>query len=74
MFNKPPEMKAPLRENRLAWTEHRGMRPRASVPALLRYLRRRAAREWSYKGLGEKLHMVESRITAVMYLGYAVKQ
>lgn len=74
MFIKPREMKALLRENRLAWKEHRGMKPRGSVPKALRYLRRRAAGESSYAELGEKLRMVESRITAVMYLGYAVKR
>lgn len=74
MFIKPREMKALVRENRLAWKEHRGMKPSVSVPTVLRYLRRRAAGEWSYAELGEKVRLVESRITAVMYLGCAVKQ
>jgi 2-polyprenyl-6-hydroxyphenyl methylase / 3-demethylubiquinone-9 3-methyltransferase len=74
MFIRPREMKALLRENRLAWKDHRGMKPSVPVPTVLRYLRRRAAGDWSYAELGEKVRMVESRITAVMYLGYAVKQ
>jgi 2-polyprenyl-6-hydroxyphenyl methylase/3-demethylubiquinone-9 3-methyltransferase len=74
MFIKPREMKALLRESRLGWREHRGMKPSGSLPTVLRSLRRRAAGESSYGELGEKLRMAESRITAIMYLGYAVKQ
>ena len=73
MFIKPREMKSLLRGNRLEWKEHRGIKPGVSVPTALRYLRRRAGGEWSYAELGEKVRLVESRITAVMYLGCAVK-
>jgi len=73
MFIKPREMKALLRTNGLEWRDHRGAVP--SVPPLkaLAYLRRRAKGEWTYAELGERIHLVESRIKAVIYLGYAVK-
>jgi hypothetical protein len=50
-----------------------GMKPSVSVFTALRYLRRSAAGEWSYGELGEKVHLVEGRVEAVMYLGCAVK-
>ena len=74
MFITPREMKALLRENHLEWKEHQGVRPGVSLLAALRSLRRRARGEWSYADLGEKIRLVESRITAVMYLGWAVKR
>jgi len=74
MFIKPEEMKTLLAENRLAWKEHRGIKPSVSMPTALSCLRRRAVGELSYAQLGEKVRLVESRISAVMYLGCAVKQ
>lgn len=73
MFIKPGEMRSLLRENRLEWKEHRGMIPDVPIPRVLRYLRRRAAGDWTYRELAERIKLVESRITAVMYMGYAVK-
>ena len=73
MFIKPREMKALLRENRLDWKDHRGLKPSVSVTTALRILRRRAAGECSYADLGERIRLVESRLKAVMYLGLAVK-
>ncbi len=73
MFIKPGEMKSLLRQNGLEWKEHRGLRPDVPIPRLLGYLRKRARGEWTYAELAAKVRMVESRLTAVMYMGYAVK-
>lgn len=73
MFIKPRELKALLRENRLDWKDHRGLKPSVSVTMALRILRRRATGECSYADLGERIRLVESRVKAVMYLGLAVK-
>lgn len=74
MFIRTGEMKTLLRQNGLTWKEHRGLKPDIPIPRLLGYLRRRARGEWSYAELAAKVRMVESRITAVMYMGYAVKE
>jgi 2-polyprenyl-6-hydroxyphenyl methylase / 3-demethylubiquinone-9 3-methyltransferase len=74
MFIKPREMKSLLRRHGLEWQEHRGMMPNVAPPRLLSYLRRRARGAFSYAELGEKVQLVESRITALMYLGYAIKR
>jgi 2-polyprenyl-6-hydroxyphenyl methylase/3-demethylubiquinone-9 3-methyltransferase len=74
MFIKPREMKSLLQRHRLEWKEHRGMKPSVALPGLIGYLRCRAKGEWTYAELGEKVHLVESRITTVMYMGYAIKQ
>jgi 2-polyprenyl-6-hydroxyphenyl methylase / 3-demethylubiquinone-9 3-methyltransferase len=73
MFIKPREMKSLLRHNGLEWKEHRGLMPDVPIPRLLGYLRRRARGEWTYAELAGRVRMVESRLTTVMYLGYAVK-
>jgi hypothetical protein len=41
---------------------------------MLRYLHRRAIGELTYEEFGKKFHMVESRSTQIMYMGYAVKE
>jgi len=74
MFIKPGEMKSLLRQNGLEWKEHRGLMPNVPIPRLLVYLRRRARGEWTYVELAGKVRMVESRVTAIMYMGYAVKK
>ncbi len=74
MFIKPGEMKSLLRQNGLEWKEHRGLRPDVPIPRLLGYLRKRARGEWTYAELAAKVRMIESRVTAVMYMGYAVKK
>jgi 2-polyprenyl-6-hydroxyphenyl methylase/3-demethylubiquinone-9 3-methyltransferase len=73
MFVKPGEMKSLLRRNGLEWREHRGLKPDIPIPRVLRYLRRRAAGEWSWSDLGSRIRLTESRIKAVMYMGYALK-
>jgi 2-polyprenyl-6-hydroxyphenyl methylase/3-demethylubiquinone-9 3-methyltransferase len=74
MFIKPGEMKSLLRQNGLEWKEHRGMMPDVPIPRLLGYLRKRAKGEWTYAELAGRVRMIESRITAVQYMGYAVKK
>jgi 2-polyprenyl-6-hydroxyphenyl methylase/3-demethylubiquinone-9 3-methyltransferase len=74
MFIKPGEMKSLLRQNGLEWREHRGLVPDIPIPRLLGYLRKRARGEWTYGELAGKVRVVESRVTAVMYMGYAVKK
>ncbi|MGB8958801.1 MAG: bifunctional 2-polyprenyl-6-hydroxyphenol methylase/3-demethylubiquinol 3-O-methyltransferase UbiG [Candidatus Aminicenantales bacterium] len=74
MFIKPGEMKSLLRQNGLEWKEHRGLIPDIPIPRLLGYLRKRARGEWTYAELAAKVRMVESRITAVMYMGCAIKR
>lgn len=74
MFIKPREMKSLLRQNGLEWKEHRGLVPGVPIPRLLGYLRKRARGEWTYGELAAKALMVESRIKAIMYMGYAVKR
>jgi 2-polyprenyl-6-hydroxyphenyl methylase/3-demethylubiquinone-9 3-methyltransferase len=74
MFIKPREMKSLLGHNGLEWKEHRGMMPEVPIPRLLGYLRKRARGEWTYGDLAGKVRMVESGVTAIMYMGYAVKR
>jgi 2-polyprenyl-6-hydroxyphenyl methylase/3-demethylubiquinone-9 3-methyltransferase len=74
MFIKPGEMKSLLRQNGLEWKEHRGLKPDIPIPRLLGYLRKRARGEWTYAELAANVRMVESRITAVMYMGCAIKK
>ncbi|MCX6568259.1 MAG: bifunctional 2-polyprenyl-6-hydroxyphenol methylase/3-demethylubiquinol 3-O-methyltransferase UbiG [Candidatus Aminicenantes bacterium] len=74
MFIKPREMKSLLRQNGLVWKEHRGMMPDVPIPRLLGYLRKRAKGEWTYAELAGRVRMIESRITAAMYMGFAVKK
>jgi 2-polyprenyl-6-hydroxyphenyl methylase/3-demethylubiquinone-9 3-methyltransferase len=74
MFIKPGEMKSLLRQNGLEWKEHRGMMPDVPIPRLLGYLRKRARGEWTYAELAGKVRVIESRVTAIAYMGYAVKK
>jgi 2-polyprenyl-6-hydroxyphenyl methylase/3-demethylubiquinone-9 3-methyltransferase len=73
MFIKPGELKALLATNRLDWREHRGLMPDISVPRVLSALRQRATGKLNYIDLGRRIGLVESRWTAAMYIGYAVK-
>lgn len=74
MFITPDELKSLLRHNNLEWQEHRGTAPNLSYPRVLHYLRKRAKGEMSYKDLGEKLRLVESKDMNIMYMGYAIKK
>lgn len=74
MFIRPREMKSLLRGNGLEWKDHRGMMPNVPLPRVLHYLRKRAAREWTYAELAGKIQIAESRVRAIMYMGYAVKE
>jgi hypothetical protein len=73
MFIKPGELKALLTLNRLDWREHRGLMPDISIPRVLSALRQRATGKLNYIDLGRRIGLVESRWTAGMYIGYAVK-
>lgn len=74
MFIKPRELRTLFERNRLEWKERRGIVPNVSIAKILRSLRKRARGEWSYKDLAERIRLVESGITAIMYMGYAVKK
>lgn len=73
MLVKPKELRMLVEAAGLTWHEPRGMA--VNVPPLeaLRCLRKRAKGEWSYPELGRRIHLVESRSTAVMYMGWAEK-
>lgn len=73
MFIKPRELRSLLGRNGLLWMDHRGLAPNAPVLRVLRDLRKRAEGAWTYRELAARIHMVESRVTAVMYIGTAVK-
>ncbi len=73
MFIRPNEMKAILKENKLIWKEHRGLKPNISYLRMLNILRERALGKLTYEEFGEKFLMVESRNTQIMYMGHAVK-
>jgi hypothetical protein len=47
--------------------------PDISIPRLLSALRQRAVGTLNYIDLGRRIGLVESRWTAGMYIGYAVK-
>jgi 2-polyprenyl-6-hydroxyphenyl methylase/3-demethylubiquinone-9 3-methyltransferase len=74
MFIKPDELIQLLRSNDLEWQGHRGVGIKGPIPKILGYLRKRARGEWGYKDLGERLLLVESFVTGVMYMGYAIKR
>jgi 2-polyprenyl-6-hydroxyphenyl methylase/3-demethylubiquinone-9 3-methyltransferase len=73
MFIKPGELRSLLRQNGLLWREHRGIVPGAPWPQLLGYLRKTARGEWPLSELARRAVLVESRSTAIMYMGYAIK-
>lgn len=73
MFIKPRELRALLRRNGLEWREHRGLVPGAPWLRLPGYLRKAARGDWTLADLSRRAVMTESRLTAVMYMGYAVK-
>lgn len=73
MFIRPNELQALLERNHLEWKEHTGMWPNVPPLKLLSYLRNTVNGELSYGELGKALHMVESRRTGLMYMGYAIK-
>jgi len=74
MFIKPRELRALLSLHHLDWREHRGLIPNMSVPKVLSCLRKRARGEWTYVDLSRRIGLVESRFTAGMYIGYALKR
>jgi len=74
MFIKPREIKSLLKENNLMWKEHQGLGPNISYLRMLNILRQRATGKLTYVEFGEKILMVESRRTQIMYMGYAVKK
>jgi 2-polyprenyl-6-hydroxyphenyl methylase/3-demethylubiquinone-9 3-methyltransferase len=73
MFTKPRELRSLLGLNHLDWREHRGLVPNMSIPKVLACLRKRAKGEWTYVDLSRRIGLAESRWTAGMYIGYAVK-
>jgi hypothetical protein len=73
MFIKPIEIKSLLDGNQLTWKNHCGLKPDVSYLKMLRYLRQRAVGKLTYEEFGSKFHMVECRSTAIMYMGYAVR-
>ena len=73
MFIKPEEMKSLLTQNRLEWKEHMGMGFNVSFFKILHYLRKRAKGLLTYKDLGKRVFMIESRSMGIMYMGYAIK-
>ncbi|HEY5973812.1 MAG TPA: bifunctional 2-polyprenyl-6-hydroxyphenol methylase/3-demethylubiquinol 3-O-methyltransferase UbiG [Geobacteraceae bacterium] len=74
MFIKPGEIKSLLLRNNLAWQEHRGTTPNVSYAKILYYLHQRVKGKLTYQELGEKLLLVESKDSQIMYMGYAVKK
>jgi 2-polyprenyl-6-hydroxyphenyl methylase/3-demethylubiquinone-9 3-methyltransferase len=73
MFIKPRELRSQLSLNHLEWKEHRGLVPNMSIPKVFSCLRKRAKGKWTYIDLSDRIRLVESRFTAGMYIGYAVK-
>lgn len=73
MFIKPREMKSLLKQNHLAWKEHKGMNINVSFFDFLSYLRKRAKGELTYKELGDLIFLIESNNLSMMYMGYAIK-
>ncbi len=72
-FIKPEELDQVLRTNGLVCKEKRGLSPSGSPPAMAGYLVARKLGMISYRQLGEKMPMRESRDLSVAYMGYAVK-
>ena len=73
MFIRPSEIISLLKENNLAWKEHRGLKPNISYLRMLKILHQRAIGKLTYEEFGKKFLMVESSNTQIMYMGYAVK-
>ncbi len=74
MFIKPSELKLLLQQNNLQWKGHRGIKPDASIPKILGYLRKRATGRLTYKDMSDELLLVESSDMSIMYMGFAVKE
>ena len=73
MFIKPNEIKALLKENKLIWMEHKGLKPNISYLRMLNILHQRAEGKMTYEDFGQRFSMVESAGTQIMYMGYAIK-
>jgi 2-polyprenyl-6-hydroxyphenyl methylase/3-demethylubiquinone-9 3-methyltransferase len=73
MFIKPAELKSLLEQYDLEWKEHQGMDINVSLLEFLRYLRKRAKGELTYKDLGHLVFLIESNNMNIMYMGYAIK-
>lgn len=73
MFIKPREMTRLLLQNGLAWREHRGIGLGSGLVETLGLLRRRAKGEMALYELAERCALSETGNTAVMYMGFAVK-
>jgi 2-polyprenyl-6-hydroxyphenyl methylase / 3-demethylubiquinone-9 3-methyltransferase len=73
MFIRPRELRRLVERNELEWKGRRGIVPSSSLFKTLRFLRKRAKGEWTYRDLSARVRMAESRSTAVMYMGYAIR-
>lgn len=73
MFIQPNEIKTLLTKNNLNWKEHRGASINISPLKLLKHLRARVKGKITYKELGEKFLLEESKDTSIFYTGYAAK-
>ncbi len=73
MFIKPKELRLLLEENNLEWKDPIGLMPNTAFPFVLHNLRKRSKGELSYKDFGEKIWMKESKVTSLMYIGFAIK-
>ncbi len=74
MFIKPLELKSLLAKNSMETKEQKGMQLNVSLFELLHFLRKRQKGLMSYKEIGNKLFMVESKNKSIMYMGYAIKK
>ena len=74
MFIKPRELRLLLARNNLEWKEHRGIKPGVNLFKILYNLRKRVKGKLTYEDIGNKLPLVESNDTSMMYMGYAVKR
>lgn len=73
MFITPRELKAILVKNNLEVKDQKGLRLNVSLLKFLHCLRKRAKGLLTYRDIGEKFHMVESKNKSIMYMGYAIK-
>ncbi|TLD71803.1 3-demethylubiquinone-9 3-O-methyltransferase [Phragmitibacter flavus] len=73
MFIKPAELKAVMEAKGLTVKEFRGSKPSASIPTMLKYLRKRAKGEWTFKQLSEKFLLIEDKDMNILYMGLSVK-
>lgn len=73
MFIKPQRLQELMRQQELVSQDLVGLKPAASLLAIIGSLRQCKRGELSFEELGSRFHIQQSKDISVMYMGYAIK-